>query len=240
MNLVGHAVVAARQSPDATASFVAGAMLPDLGAIARVRLLPRARASTPSTVAASDLAAGIALHHASDAAFHASPWFHEHNRGLRDVLLDAGVDRGAARACAHAGLEMLLDGELAGDPAVVDTTYAAFDVLATPGPARTAAGELVAPDGRAIWLERLDRISRSLDPHAYRSASNVADRLHRMTQGRARIELPADQVTHVSHALDAYRPVVVRDAAHVVDAVLAAIEGPMPANVPQDVGAAGP
>ena len=88
MNLVGHVAVAVEHAPDATAPYLAGAMLPDLAAMARVRLAP----------AGGDLGDGVAVHHAADAAFHASRWFNDRSQALRDALLEAGVDRGAARA----------------------------------------------------------------------------------------------------------------------------------------------
>jgi hypothetical protein len=223
VNLVGHVAVAARSATDAPAALLAGAMLPDLGAIARVRLQPPA--PSPHDPAARAVAAGIALHHVSDAAFHASPWFNEHNRELRDTLLDAGVDRGPARACAHAGLEMLLDGHLVADAHVAAATDAAFLVLVTPGPARDAAIALVTPAERADWAARLDHIGRSLDPTAYRSPRGVALRLERMTRGRTRIELRAEHVDAVADALEASHPVVARDATRVVDDVVAVLAG---------------
>src|SRR5262245_17438640 len=122
VNLVGHVAVAARQTADASPAYLVGAMLPDLAAMTRVRLGP----PVPPFPASTDLSAGIALHHLSDAAFHGSRWFNEHNRALRDALLDAGVDPGAARASAHAGLEMLLDGELMSDRRVASDAAVAF------------------------------------------------------------------------------------------------------------------
>ena len=224
VNLVGHVAVATRRDGDASPGLLAGSMLPDLGSIARVRLMPASAGAAPEGDAVRDLADGIALHHASDTAFHDLPWFHRHSRLLRDLLLEAGVDRGPARACAHAGLEMLLDGVLVTDPVVERSTDAAFGALTTNGPIRDAAAAAVAPDDRVRWVERLDQIGRSLDPRAYASAPGIATRLHRMTQGRARIELRVEHVDHVAVALEAHRPVVVRDSAQVVDDVLAALD----------------
>ena len=90
MNLVGHVAVAlepdaAPPSPD----FLVGCMLPDLAAIARVRI------ARPT----GELGDGVAFHHACDEVFHESAWFRAANRALRDALVDAGVDPGPARAC---------------------------------------------------------------------------------------------------------------------------------------------
>jgi len=209
---VGHVAVAERRAPGSPPPFLAGAVLPDLAAMARVRLAP----------AAGDLLAdGIAFHHAADAAFHASRWFNDHNRALRDTLLRAGVDRGAARASAHAGLEMLLDGGLADRPSVVRATGAAIAEVSTPGATRDAAEALVPVIDRTRWSERVELIARSFDARAYVSPDEIARRLHRMTSGRSRIELPAAQVPFVARALAALQPTVLADAGAVVADVAA-------------------
>jgi len=228
VNLVGHVAVTVRGHADASPALLAGAMLPDLSAIARIRLRspdaatprPRSTSGRPDDDAAADLAVGIADHHATDAAFHGSAWFREHNRRLLDALLDAGVERGPARASAHAGLEMLLDGELVGDSQIVEATRRALRAVGDGGEARTAAVTLAAPEDRTEWAARLDRIAGSLDPEAYASASGVALRLQRMTRGRRRIELRDEHVIAVTTALETYRSVVARDSNHVVDEVL--------------------
>ena len=110
-------------------------MLPDLAAIARVRM------ARP----AGDLGRGVEFHHACDAVFHESAWFRATNRDVRDALLDAGVTTGAARACSHAGTEMLLDGALIAEPRIegcARQTLAAVDadagLLASLAPADAA------------------------------------------------------------------------------------------------------
>lgn len=213
MNLVGHVAVAVRSSPDAPPLYFAGCMLPDLAAMARVRLRP----------AAGELGAGVAFHHATDAAFHASQWFNDHNVALRDRLLDVGVDRGPARAAAHAGLEMLLDGDLADHPTVERSVVRAFRELSD-GAAATMVRDLAPEPSRGEWSERLSMIGSALDLQAYRSGDQVAQRLHRMTRGRTRIELRADQVALVAEVLTSYRPQVVRSADDAVAQVLATVE----------------
>ncbi len=58
----------------------------------------------------AQVAAGIALHHATDAAFHAAPTFGALVLEACARLAEAGVRRGPARAVAHIGTELLLDG----------------------------------------------------------------------------------------------------------------------------------
>src|SRR3954451_19905266 len=113
MNLVGHVATAlAPDKSDPSPDFLVGCILPDLAAITRVRL------ARPS----GDLGRGVEFHHACDAVFHESSWFRGVNRDVRDALLDASVSPGAARACSHAGVEMVLDGALVVDPEVERAT----------------------------------------------------------------------------------------------------------------------
>jgi len=109
VNFFGHAAVASWSSP---ASGVAlGAMLPDFATMAGIRLAGTADA---------DVTAGIALHHATDAAFHTLPLVVELMRELDTLLERAGCARGPRRAVSHIGIELLLDGVLVDDPTYRD------------------------------------------------------------------------------------------------------------------------
>jgi hypothetical protein len=207
MNLVGHvavALVADQTRP--SADFLVGCMLPDLAAIARVRLARPADA----------LGAGVEFHHACDSAFHDGAWFRNANVELRDELARAGVVRGAARAGSHAGLEMLLDGALVDDSRVLE---AASDALSAVARNAEALAELAPQETRAVAAERFHRIGSSLDPARYRDVWFVAERLHGMTRGRRRIELPAAQIGTVAGVLDATREQVADVAVDVLSAV---------------------
>jgi hypothetical protein len=102
VNWYAHAVVAERRFAEPLA--VLGAMLPDFASALRIRLAvpPDAR-----------VAAGVRLHGETDAAFHAAPEFLALQAEGRERLLAAGLARGAARAAAHVGVELALDGWLA-------------------------------------------------------------------------------------------------------------------------------
>jgi hypothetical protein len=207
VNLVGHVAVALPGAePAPSTEFLVGCMLPDLAAIARVRL------SRPT----GPLGDGVAFHHASDAAFHESDWFRSRNVELRDALLASGVDHGPARACAHAGVEMVLDGALMADPDVA--THARATLVAVDTGA-DALEPLAAPEARAVWTERLHLIGSSLDPGRYSDPQFVAERLQRMTSGRRRIELRIEQVDTVADTLARFQPGIDADAAAVVASV---------------------
>jgi len=214
MNLVGHVAVALE--PDAappSTDFLVGCMLPDLAAIARVRI------ARPT----GELGEGVAFHHACDEVFHESAWFRGANRALRDALDDAGIDSGPARASSHAGVEMLLDGRLVADETVDVSARVVLDAVTTGAP---RLGVLVPDDQRAVWVERLQMIGSSLDPSRYRDPRFVAERLQRMTSGRRRIELPIGQVDDVTDALREFQPGIAAAAPAVVAEVRQAVPIP--------------
>jgi hypothetical protein len=120
VNFFGHAVVAGWYadddgSGDARGGLALGAMLPDFASM----IGARPPASTDAVIAA-----GIDLHHRTDAAFHRLPAFTQLQRALDQHLTAAGCRRGPTRACAHIGIELLLDGVLA-DDATARATYLA-------------------------------------------------------------------------------------------------------------------
>src|SRR5687768_8762401 len=99
-------------------------MLPDLASMAGVRL--------DTTELPDDVAAGVRHHYAADAAFHGHESFIRLLRTVRTALADAGVARGPARAAAHVGVELALDGWLLAEVAH------AHDALSDALAARTA------------------------------------------------------------------------------------------------------
>jgi hypothetical protein len=214
VNLVGHVAVALEPDvPPPSTDFLVGCMLPDLAAIARVRV----------TRPTGELGAGVAFHHSCDQVFHESPWFRETNRTLRDALLAAGVDSGPARACSHAGVEMLLDGRLVADDSVDAQARVALQAVSAGAP---ELGALAPDDARDVWLERLQMIGSSLDPGRYRDARFVAERLQRMTTGRRRIELPVEQVETVTATLRVFQAEIADAAPQVVAQVRRAVPSP--------------
>jgi hypothetical protein len=104
VNFFGHAVVASWTGP--SAGLALGAMLPDFQAMSG------ARVADPGD---AEVAAGIELHHRTDAAFHRLPGFVALGREVEARLEAAGVARGPRRAVGHIGVELLLDGVLLAD-----------------------------------------------------------------------------------------------------------------------------
>lgn len=170
VNFFGHAWLAVERRPDA--GFVLGAMLPDLAAMAGVRI---------ERVADGAAAAGLRFHHEADAAFHRAAGFRALSTAATRALSGAGVSRGPARAIAHVGIELLLDGWLAKERGVPEAYLAALGtapVLAPAivlRPARSPARLLAvcervaaAPVADAAWCEPEPlalRLARILAPH---------------------------------------------------------------------------
>lgn len=116
VNYFGHAAVASWFP--GRGGLPLGAMLPDFSTMSGAR------------IAGSDdeeVAAGITLHHATDAAFHKSPVVTGLMRELDKRLERGGCARGPRRAVAHIGVELLLDGVLVENEAYRDEYILALE-----------------------------------------------------------------------------------------------------------------
>jgi hypothetical protein len=104
VNFFGHAAVASWTSR--SPAFALGAMLPDFVTMIGSRLVSAAHL---------ELRRGIEFHHQTDRVFHDSATFKALSASALGVLRELGLARGSARAVAHVGVEILLDGALASD-----------------------------------------------------------------------------------------------------------------------------
>ena len=197
MNFFGHAVVAQRidDHPD----FVLGAMAPDLlamcGAVAVARTSPR-------------VVAGEAHHLVIDRLFHGSQAFCALQAWAARALIERGLRRGGARGVAHVGVELFLDGLLAGQ-APARAAYARS--LAD---AETTRVPFVWRDepSRLRWLGLVARLRAGAIPDAYRDPDFVAARLAGALAARPRLALTAAEVTIVQRFLPALKARVAADA----------------------------
>ena len=207
MNFVGHAAVA--RWVDTDPRWLLGSMLPDFASMSRARLKGAADGVT---------AAGIAFHHRTDDVFHAAPTFVALQAHGVEALEACGVGRGPARAVAHVGPELLIDGLLLDDGAV----RAAFlDAVRQPtGP----LGLQFAGDGggRFVRLHAL-LLDHGL-PEDYRSASKVAARLARILSRRPRLAMAPDDVDRVTPWLEATRWQLATDLPRLMDEVRRGLE----------------
>jgi hypothetical protein len=183
VNILGHTHVALAGGRD-DSGYLLGAVLPDLAPMARVKVV---RTALPLPVAD-----GVVCHVRTDEAFHAHPTFVAGSRSIRKALDARGVASGPARAVAHAGWELLLDGALVGTA----TEVAFRRAMAAGGDATTA---MSAADA-SRWVAFVDR-SRSAPALAFGDPRWVADRLFGMLARRPRLRLPEDQVPTVAEVL---------------------------------------
>ena len=205
VNFAAHAAVAARCSPAVDVRL--GAVLPDISAILGVRL------RRPNEA----LDAGIATHYATDSAFHASGWFTNQMKICSTRLQAAGVGRGPARAAAHVGVELLLDGAvLAND----DTFRDVWSQLAAPA---ALVRDAVHDDERDDWIDRLGQFTTRLDPWRYSEPDYAAARIEGMLRHRPRLRLETGQASIVAVVLRSIASGVAADAEQVVDDIAAVV-----------------
>ncbi len=101
MNFFAHCVVAGWTTGDS--AFALGSMLPDFATMSGGRL---------DGCEHDTLRTGVAYHHRTDAVFHSTPTFIDLCRRSAERLEREGVRWGTARAVAHVGIELFLDGWL--------------------------------------------------------------------------------------------------------------------------------
>ena len=225
MNFFGHAAVACWRSSEP--AFVLGAMLPDFAGMVRVRL---PESEHP------ELASGIAFHHATDEVFHDCPSFRELTSRAFDSLRGLGMARGAARAVAHVGIEILLDGELARQPRAASAYLAGLTAFAELGPslAWRGPGDALAVRGLTLALG-----ARGVSP-GHSAPDMLALRVSRSLADRPRLALGSGEERKVLEWAAAARAEVAGRAADLLaelgqgltsKGALASIPSAMPRHV---------
>jgi hypothetical protein len=209
VNYFGHAAVATwlpRPPDDGGAAL--GAMLPDFAGMIRARL------DAPDD---ADVAVGVALHHATDAAFHAAPPVVATMRELDDRLARAGCARGPRRAVAHVGVELLLDGVLV-DEAAYRASYLA-GIARDPASARWRD-----PEGPARFAVLVDRLRAHGVPLDLRDPTAIVRRLARMLAHRPLLAPSASDLDAIARALADHAPRVAVAADTIVRGLRVALD----------------
>ncbi len=179
-----------------------GSALPDICNIAQVKLQNRSESE--------DLAQGIDLHHRTDSVFHSHSWFRKIMSETMQNLLDKGVKRGPARACAHVGPELLLDGALLEQHSVRTDTHQAFKHI--PSVLHDLATMVNKTDADR-WTTTLTRLSEQPQPTEHGDPELVAVRLERILRHRPRLALPPTSIPLVASTLTEIQPTIRQDAA---------------------------
>ena len=184
MNWYAHAVVAERRFAEPLG--VLGAMLPDFASVLRLRLAAPADAA---------IAAGVRLHGETDARFHAAPEFLALQAEGREHLLSAGLSRGAARAAAHVGIELALDGWLA-RPSPRSAIFGAADeaAAALDAPARLFRSGF----DLERWCALCARLRDGELPDAFALPERCAEGVERALARRPRLALAPGERTTVA------------------------------------------
>jgi hypothetical protein len=205
VNFFGHTMVAGWWREDE--EFVLGAMLPDLCAMARLSL---------EHVPPGALGEGVTLHHRTDAAFHyARPFLTLCAEGVA-ALQERGVPRGSARAAAHIGIELALDGILSDDAA--GTQRYRRGLLALGSPVR---GDLAfrGEQTKERLTMLLHRLTHAPIPESYRDPAFVAVRIAGALAPRPRLALGDQEAA----AVRAFMPRLQRSVALHADALMQAV-----------------
>lgn len=212
VNFVGHIATGLRAGGDGDddPAFLVGTALPDFASMSRTRL----------GSAEGSLGGGIALHHATDHAFHSEEWFLDLERDLRERFSDDGLPDGAARACAHVGPELLLDGALLDEPSIARGVTTVYERIAAPD---GEVVDLVPATHREQWRAHLVGVATRLDPFTYRDPGIVAQRLHGITSRRPRLAFDDALVGAVAARMTAVQPHIASSAADVLDRVSGAV-----------------
>jgi hypothetical protein len=216
VNFVGHIATGLRVGGHPVdPAFLVGTALPDFAAMGRARL----------GTAEGSLGGGIALHHATDHAFHAEGWFLGLERELRELFRKDGLPDGAARACAHVGPELLLDGALIDDSAIASGVRTVYAQIAAP---EADVVDLVPSCKHDQWCAHLMCVATRLDPCTYGDTAIVAQRLHGITSRRPRLAFDEELLGAVRARMVAVQPRIAASATDVLDRVVEAVEGTRP------------
>jgi len=210
VNFFGHAVVASWTSPDG--GHALGAMLPDFQSMCG------ARVAEPGDAA---IAAGIELHHRTDAAFHRLPGFVALGREVEARLAEAGVGRGPRRAVGHIGVELLLDGVLLADAGGRAAYLAALDYP-------TASITWRDPEDPAAFAALHARLAAHGLPDDLATASSAATRVLRTIAPRPLLRASPTEAVAIRAELERVAPRVRVAAPAIMSALRAALEPTAP------------
>lgn len=181
-------------------------MLPDFSTMCRAR------------IAGSDdneVAAGIALHHETDAAFHQAPVVTGLMRELDARLERGGCARGPRRAVAHIGVELLLDGVLVDNDEYRDAYVLGLEYDAP------LSWRNEGDDARYSTL--LERLRHHGVPDDLKKPESIVYRLSRMLAHRPLLAPSSNDLAVITVALIEHKPRVQIAAEAVVRYLRAAL-----------------
>ena len=205
MNFYGHLVTASwhSESPD----FALGAMLPDFATMAQVSLLPQT----------GRYSEGVIFHHLGDRVFHRLPEFREQEKWALQFLLEAGLRKGPARAVAHVGVELILDGALVGDSPNDKLYQDALEQAAAHPPAFNDAMATLR------FTKLITRLREIGPPIGYRDPSILARTMGKILKPRPLLRLSPEDSAILSDVMAPLHRRVWASSAGIMDAMKAAL-----------------
>lgn len=208
VNFFGHAAVASWLV--GRGGLPLGAMLPDFSTMCRSRI-----AGTSD----SEVADGIALHHATDKAFHNLPIVVGLMGELDKRLERGGCARGPRRAVAHIGVELLLDGVLLDTEDYRDSYILGLEYEA-PITWRHEGDDL-----------RFDALMARMRAHGVpldlKRPESITQRMHRMLMHRPLLAPSPSDLSTITISLLEHKPRVEMGADTVMRALRAALSPPV-------------
>lgn len=154
-----------------------------------------------------EVRAGVELHLATDQVFHRAPGFVELRTSAFETLEQKGVKRASARAVAHVGVEMMLDGALSTDQAARVNYHTALCAGATEEVARSIRWR--DPWDRGDWNRLLNILISANLPQGYRDPDFILERIANLLAHRPKLALTSTQeIEAVANWVDEVLPIV--------------------------------
>lgn len=207
VNFFGHAAIASWSS--STPGVILGSMIPDFSTMSGARV---------AATADLEVAAGIELHHATDAAFHTLPAVTGLMRELDDALARRACARGPRRAVAHIGIELLLDGVLVREPS--------YRAAYTRGLAHEVAIEWQAHGDDARFARLIERLRTYGVPDDLERVDAIVHRLARILGHRPLLAPSPEDLRAIAAGLAELQPRVEVAAETVLRGLRAALVRP--------------
>jgi len=195
MNFYGHATIAYQHTP--APPYILGSMFPDFVSMSGNRV---------KRICDDVISDGVALHQATDNAFHRSPIFIELCSEAAKTLNRNGVKSGSARAVAHAGIELFLDGSIEYDQDVCDAYHEALDFAGTSQIQEKILWRSDADHER--WQLVIERLQTVNIPDRYRDPGFVVQRLVNMLVFRPQLALSESELVSVEQWAERMQPLI--------------------------------
>ncbi len=170
----------------------------------------------PPALHDSRLIAGVRLHHATDLVFHELEAFQRLSRDAHKSLLALGLGRGAARAVAHIGVELMIDDVLAERQVLHSAYISALEISRDRDVARAIEFERSEHERFSFLMERLLERGVVANP----PASLLAERLRRALAARPRLAFSTDETLLVEEWIVQAQPDVVASVPALTAALL--------------------